>query len=68
MLDGLGIAVMPNWLIQSDLDDGSLVSIMNEYVPTQFSIYAMYPQNHYVPLKVRCFVNFYKDVFAELFN
>ena len=62
---GLGVAVLPYWLIQHDLEDGSLVSIMRDYVPTEFPINAMYPQNHYVPLKVRCFVKFYKEVFSR---
>jgi len=65
VMSGLGIAVMPNWLIQPDLDTGSLVSIMDDYVPTELPINAVYPQNNYIPLKVRCFVNFFKELYAK---
>ncbi|NRB41685.1 MAG: LysR family transcriptional regulator [Pseudomonadales bacterium] len=65
VLAGLGIAVLPNWLIQADLDAGSLVTIMPDHVATEFPINAVYPQNPYIPLKVRCFVNFMKDVYSH---
>lgn len=64
LLSGLGIAVMPVWLIQSQLTAGSLVTILNDFVPTEFPINAVYPQNHYIPLKVGYFVNFMKDVYS----
>lgn len=63
---GLGIAVMPNWLIQPLLDNGELVTIMDDYVPTEFPINALYPHNHYIPLKVRCFVNYLKEQFSNM--
>jgi len=66
VLSGLGIAVIPNWLIQPLLDSGELVGIMDDYVPMEFPINALYPQNHYIPLKVRCFVNFLKEQFSQL--
>ena len=65
VISGLGIAILPNWLIQPDLDKGSLVSFMDDYVPTEFPINAVYPQNNYIPLKVRCFVNFFKGLYAN---
>lgn len=65
VLADLGIAVLPTWLIQPDLDKGSVVPILDDFVPLEFPINAMYPQNHYVPLKVRSFVKFYEKVFAE---
>jgi len=60
-LSGLGIAVLPNWLIQPQLDAGSLLIVLDDYVPTRFTINAVFPQNHYTPLKVRCFINFIKE-------
>jgi len=65
VMSGLGVAVLPNWFIQPDLDTGSLVTILDDYVPTEFPINAVYPQNNYIPLKVRCFVNYYKALYAQ---
>ena len=65
VMSGIGIAVMPNWLIQPLLDSGDLVIIMADFVPTEFPINAVYPQNNYIPLKVRCFINYMKDVYLQ---
>jgi len=65
VLSDLGIAVMPNWFIQPDLDEGSMIAILDDYVPTEFPINAVYPQNNYIPLKVRCFVNYMKEIYAR---
>ena len=65
VLAGIGIAVMPNWLIQPHLDSGNLVPIMADFVPTEFPINAVYPQNNYIPLKVRCFVNYMKEAYLQ---
>ena len=65
VLSGIGIAVMPNWLIQPQLDSGDLVPIMEDFVPTEFPINAVYPQNNYIPLKVRCFINYMKDAYLQ---
>ncbi len=64
-LSGLGLAVMPNWLIQDKLDAGTLCTVLDNYVPTLFPINAVYPQNHYTPLKVRCFINFIKEKYSQ---
>ncbi len=65
VLAGLGIAVLPIWLIKEELDSGLLVTLMSDYLPTTFPINALYPQNNYIPLKVRCFVNFFKEVYLS---
>jgi len=64
-LSGLGISVLPNWLIQPHLDAGTLISVLDDYVPTRFPINAVYPQNHYTPLKVRSFINFIKEKYLQ---
>lgn len=65
VLAGIGIAVMPNWLIQPQLDSGNLVPILAEFVPTEFPINAVYPRNNYIPLKVRCFINYMKEAYLQ---
>ncbi len=65
VLGDLGIAVLPKWLVHEELQQGSLVAIMQDYQPQDFPIHAVYPHNHFLPLKVRCFINYYKEVFAQ---
>lgn len=60
----MGITILPTWLIAEELANGSLIEVLTDYVPTVFPINALYPQKHYMPLKVRCFEKFFREVFA----
>ncbi|WDE05943.1 LysR family transcriptional regulator [Thalassomonas viridans] len=64
-LGDLGIAVLPKWLVYKELEQGSLVTIMEEYQPLEYPVHALYPQNHFVPLKVRCFIEYYQQIFSQ---
>jgi DNA-binding transcriptional LysR family regulator len=61
---GMGLALLPNWLVDSDLQAGALVNVFPEYnlTATNFSTAAwlVYPSRTYVPLKVRMFIEFLK--------
>jgi DNA-binding transcriptional LysR family regulator len=62
---GMGLALLPNWLIGDDLRDGTLVNVFPSYdvTATEFSTAAwlVYPSRAYVPLKVRVFIDFLKQ-------
>lgn len=55
---GLGFATMPDFIARPALDDGTLVSVLEEFVPSGGGIYAVYPHRRYLPAKVRVFVDF----------
>ena len=56
-LAGLGIAVLPRFMVSSDLSAGRLaIALDSLYAPT-LGIYAVYPQGRRVPSKVRAFVD-----------
>lgn len=55
---GLGFATMPDFIARPALDDGALVSVLDEFIPTGGGIYAVYPHRRYLPAKVRVFVDF----------
>jgi DNA-binding transcriptional LysR family regulator len=61
---GMGLALLPNWLIEDDLRDGRLVNVFPSYdvMATEFDTAAwlVYPSRAYVPLKVRVFIDFLK--------
>lgn len=61
----MGITILPTWLIAGELANGSLIKVLAEYVPTVFPINALYPQKHYMPLKVRCFEKLFRKIFAN---
>ena len=62
---GMGLTLLPTWLINEDLQAGSLVNVFLNYAvtATDFSTAAwlVYPCREYVPLKVRVFIEFLKQ-------
>ncbi len=62
---GMGLALLPNWLIDTDLKAGYLIDVFPDYAvtATDFSTAAwlVYPSRAYVPLKVRIFMEFLKQ-------
>ncbi|MCG8642627.1 MAG: LysR family transcriptional regulator [Desulfobacterales bacterium] len=65
--DGLGLALLPDWLIREDLKAGNIVSVLNEYVinpqSVQPAIQMFYPENRKPMKKIRTFVDFTKGYF-----
>ena len=64
-LDGLGPALLSDWLIGPDLMSGRLVDLFpdHEVTGTDFDsgVWLLYASRAYMPLKVRAVVNFLKD-------
>jgi DNA-binding transcriptional LysR family regulator len=62
---GMGLALLPNWLIDDDLRTETLVDVFPTYdvTATNFStaIWLVYPSRAYVPLKVRVLTEFLKQ-------
>jgi DNA-binding transcriptional LysR family regulator len=55
--DGLGIALLPTFIVGADLQAGRLQSVLPEYKPAELSIYAVYPPNRQLAAKVRVFID-----------
>lgn len=60
-----GIILQPTFLIQHDLLQGSLVEILPEYHYTTLDIYAIYPSKRFLPLRVRCLIDFLAEALAK---
>jgi DNA-binding transcriptional LysR family regulator len=60
-LGGLGLALLPGWLIQQDLDDGALVTVLDGYQANpgemDVGIYAVYPSSRRGSSKIRVFTD-----------
>lgn len=57
---GHGVAILPQWLVQDDLEAGRLVRLLVGHRFAVQGIYAMYPDTRHLPLKVRAFIDFMK--------
>lgn len=62
---GLGVALLPTFIVGPALRDGRLQQVLPDYCPPDISIYAVFPSRRYLSAKVRTFVDFLSDYFGE---
>lgn len=62
---GLGISILPVFIIARALRDGRLVDALPGVRPLPDTIYALYPQNRYLPGKVRAVIDHLLAQFAD---
>lgn len=58
ILAGLGIGVVPVWLLADETARAQLQTVLAEYEPARLPINAVYPSRRFVPHKVRAMVEF----------
>jgi len=58
-LSGMGLAVLPSSMIQSELSRGALVEVLADYPLPELGIYAVYPERPHLSQKVRAFLDFF---------
>ena len=58
VLGGLGLAMLPTFIVGRDLQEGRLVEVLPGFVPTERFIYAVHLPNRHLPPKVRAFIDF----------
>lgn len=64
-LAGLGIAIVPDFIGRKAIESGQLLTLFNDYLPTDRGIYAVYPHRRYLPAKVRIFVDYLHNWFRK---
>ena len=63
-LAGLGIALLPSFLVERDLASGALVSLLESYLPRDAAVVAVYPHQQYLSPNVRALIDFLVEAFA----
>nr|WP_315236061.1 LysR family transcriptional regulator [uncultured Albidiferax sp.] len=61
----LGIAVLPSFVAQPEINTGALVELFTDVERPPLVLYAMYPERRLTPRKVSVCVAFLKDWFAK---
>ncbi len=56
-LDSVGIAVLPSWAVSEPLRSGALRRVLESWELPGSTIYAVYPDNRLMSMKVRAFVD-----------
>lgn len=58
VLGGLGLALLPTFIVGQALQAGHLLEVLPGYAPLERFIYAVHLQNRHLPLKTRAFIEF----------
>ncbi|MEO1574075.1 MAG: substrate binding domain-containing protein, partial [Pseudomonadota bacterium] len=61
---GQGIALLPTFIVGSDLQAGTLRSALGDYPPADLSLAAMYPRHRHLSAKVRLFLELLEQRFG----
>jgi DNA-binding transcriptional LysR family regulator len=64
-LQGLGIALLPDYCVTGNLLDGSLRQVLPDYQLPDHPIYALYPHQRLLTAKVRLLLDFLIERFSE---
>ncbi|ASW07664.1 MULTISPECIES: LysR family transcriptional regulator [unclassified Rhizobium] len=64
-LADLGVAIVPDFIGRKAIESGQLLTLFNDYLPTDRGIYAVYPHRRYLPAKVRIFVDYLHNWFRK---
>lgn len=62
---GLGIAAMPKWMVQMHMDENELTEIFEDLETHSLPMYAVYKNSDYLPFRIRTFIDFLANYFAN---
>lgn len=65
---GLGITLLPQFIVEDELRRGTLQIVLPNYHPPELSIYVIYPVNRHLSTKIRLLVDFLQEQFSEQLN
>ncbi|MBW4618982.1 MAG: LysR family transcriptional regulator [Cyanosarcina radialis HA8281-LM2] len=61
---GLGIILLPRFIVERELQQGTLQIVLPDYQAAELSMYAIYPVNRHLSVKVRLLVEFLQQRFG----
>ncbi|MGD8956791.1 MAG: LysR family transcriptional regulator [Chromatiaceae bacterium] len=64
-MQGLGITLLPSFIIEDGLADGRLVKVLGDYERAPLTLFALYPSRRHVPAKTRAFLEHLLDHCGE---
>ncbi|GKX32601.1 MAG: LysR family transcriptional regulator [Rhizobiaceae bacterium MnEN-MB40S] len=64
-INGLGPALLADWVVEDDIDAGRLIKLLPDYnffaMHVQSAVWLVYPSRRYLPTKVRVVVDFLRE-------
>jgi LysR family transcriptional regulator for bpeEF and oprC len=62
---GLGIAQIPAFILKDAMERGTLQLVLGDWFPEPAPLYVVYPQSRHLSRKIRVFVDWVAELFAE---
>lgn len=62
-IQGIGITLLPTFLVEEAIKDGTLIVILDQYKPEPIGLYVVRPSRQFTPAKVNLFIEFLKNCF-----
>lgn len=63
-LAGLGLVYLPTFFVGDDIRQGTLLPVLDSYVPQDSALYGVYPHSRHLSAKVRAFLDFLSGQFG----
>ena len=64
-IEGLGVAIIPDYMCKQEVTDGSLVPLLEGWGMPSVDVYALYPKHRLNIPKVKAFLQYIQKVFNE---
>ncbi|PWJ88204.1 LysR family transcriptional regulator [Mesorhizobium loti] len=64
-LTGWGYSLLPDFMVEKDIEENRLVRLLPDHEPTELPIFAFYAQRRHTPQKIRVFVGYLTEVFGD---
>ncbi|MFL6660475.1 MAG: LysR family transcriptional regulator [Massilia sp.] len=64
-LAGKGLAWRSMWEVNADIEDGRLVTVLDQHAAPGNDIHAVFAQRRHLPLRIRAFVDFLRHAYAQ---
>ncbi|EOD9419757.1 LysR family transcriptional regulator [Vibrio campbellii] len=62
---GQGIAAMPKWMVEQELNNGELIQVLTQYQSVKLPMYLVYKDSEYQPQRIRTFIDFLVQHFSQ---
>ncbi len=62
-LAGIGLVKLSSFMVTEEVKNGRLISVLGDYCEQDIDIHAAYPNQRYLPSKIRVFIDFLIDRF-----
>ena len=61
VINGIGIAELPIWMVNEHIDNGTLVRVMPDYSSTDVPLKILYPLRDRIPIRVKLLIDYLRE-------